>query len=64
MSDDDIKNYHVGISFENAARAYVGMIETGEVGIDRVRMLAPPEFVAVVDSYFDPETDIDSFKFF
>jgi hypothetical protein len=63
MTDLDIANYHEGMSFENACRSYVGMIETGEVNIERVRKLAPKSMVKVVNDYFHPETDISTFRF-
>jgi len=63
ISDDDLKNYHIGLSFEDACRSYVGMIETGEVNIDQVRKHAPRDCVKVVNDYFAEDTDINSFMF-
>ena len=63
MTDLEIANYHEGMSFENACRAYVGMIEAGEVNIEIVQRLAPKSMVKVVDDYFHPDTDINAFKF-
>ena len=61
MTDDDVRNYHRGLSFEHACRCYAGMVETGEVALDRIRELAPAEMVAVLNDYFQPDTDKDDF---
>lgn len=63
LTDLEIANYHEGMPFEKSCRCYVGMIETGEVNIERVCRLAPKSMVKVVRDYFHPDTDINAFVF-
>ena len=52
LSDDDIRNYHIGMSFEDAWRAYAGMVETKEAELERVISLVPDDIGSELLSYF------------
>jgi hypothetical protein len=52
LSDDDIRNYHVGMSYESAWRAYAGMIETGETNLEKIEPLIPANIAAELRNYF------------
>jgi len=52
LTDDDIRNYHVGISFESAWRSLAGMIETKQISLQRVVELVPDDIGCELLSYF------------
>lgn len=53
LSDDDIRIYHVGMSFEDAWRSYAGMIETGETTLERIEPLVPCDIAAELKNYLN-----------
>jgi len=57
LTDDDIRNYHIGISFEEAWRSYAGMIETGEATYDRIKPLIPKDIAAELNNYMKSTTN-------
>lgn len=51
LSDDDIRYYHVGMSFEDAWRSYAGMIETGETTLERIEPMIPSNIADELKNY-------------
>jgi hypothetical protein len=51
LTDDDIRVYHVGLTFENAWRCYAGMIETGEATLERIEPLIPVAIARELKNY-------------
>lgn len=52
LTDDDLRTYHVGMSEGMAVAAYCGMIEHGEVSMDRLQGLIPERLLELVKHYF------------
>jgi hypothetical protein len=52
LSDQEIRDYHVGMDRESAWRAYAGMIETKQVRLERILELIPESIADDLLSYF------------
>ena len=52
LTEQDVRNYHIGMTFEDAWRSYAGMVETGEFTLKYVLPLVPANISAELTSYF------------
>jgi hypothetical protein len=52
LSDEELRDYHVGMDHESAWRAYAGMIETKQERLERILELIPESIADELLSYF------------
>jgi hypothetical protein len=52
LTEQDVRDYHIGMTFEDAWRSYAGMVETGEFTLKYVLPLVPQKIAAELTSYF------------
>lgn len=52
LTEQDIREYYIGMTFEDAWRSYAGMVETGEFTLEYVLPLVPSDIAAELTSYF------------